>query len=50
MYPIGTSTCSAPVTEAMLTYGDFAHNARTLYAGERPSAMGTPIPGLGMWA
>ena len=50
LYELGLSAPKSIIRPRELTYADFGENARTLFAGNTPAPVGTPIEGLGMWA
>ncbi len=50
LYELGLGTPRSMIRPRELTYRDIAENAETLFAGEHPAPLGTPIPNLGMWA
>lgn len=49
LYEVGLGTPRSILRPRALTYRDIAENAETLLRGERPTAIGTPVEGLGMW-
>ena len=50
LYELGLSAPKSIIRPRELTYADFGENANTLFAGNTPAPVGTPIEGLGMWA
>ena len=50
LYELGLAAPKTIVRPRELTFADFAENANTLFAGERPAPMGTPVEGLVGWA
>lgn len=50
LYELGLNDPKTIVRPRRLTYADFGKNAHTLFAGQKPVPVGTPVEGLGMWA
>ena len=50
LYELGLNDPKTIVRPRRLTYADFGENAHTLFAGQKPVPVGTPVEGLGMWA
>ena len=49
MYEIGFAP-EKSIRRRMLTCDDFVENARSIFAGQKPAAVGTPVENLGFWA